>query len=187
LAVSWFTTSDLPETVLAFYEAQFMDAGIPYVSHRTSPSLGYVAYLEEEPEADAGPGEGLLRMVTAVGSASTTNVLVSVARPTMLDLTSTRLPQGLVLPERATESQLVEMGEGAQTRSSVVTTVAGSLTEVATAYQQRLTHLGYGVSDEVKTGERVAWVARKDEMLMMVSVTQPSAGQVRVLVNYGRR
>ncbi|MGV3621853.1 MAG: hypothetical protein ACO1OB_13600 [Archangium sp.] len=106
--ISWFQTEDPVEKVLDFYALEFKRANKVIALEQYSKDMGYVGWMEYQPDG----GAGLLHMVSAMKQYRKTMVLLSASQPELLLENNSKLPGGLPLPDNASTPQVVKLGEG---------------------------------------------------------------------------
>jgi hypothetical protein len=113
MSVSWFETTDSIVQIVNFYQNTFADAGISATSHMYSETKGYVAWKERPASfADAGPGAGLLHMISMTTEHGRTIVFLSASRPELRTQEAAILPFGLRMPAGSSAPQFVNVSAG---------------------------------------------------------------------------
>lgn len=141
IAIAWFNTKDHPSQVLNWYAAQFVDAGIPPLTHFDSENSGYVAYMV--------PNTGEMRMVTAMLQADQTVVFASNGNLAPLLETSKALPPGITVPPGAAEPMVVQMNQEGAADVSVYTSIEGMELEAVVNFYKRDFEQGGWTVDEI--------------------------------------
>jgi hypothetical protein len=189
LSASWFATRDGPGAVISHYQAVYTDAGFPFVSHLFTPYQGYVAWLEED-GPDAGPGEGIIHMVSAIRNTPDdheTIVLLSASRPQRLLDAAPRLPDGVVLPEGAAEPQSVRMAFEGTSRTILTSSRRGALAQTAEEIIGRMKQDGWDVKPVIESEQMQSFVGRRGGVSQSVSLTAQAANQVNLMYSIESR
>ena len=124
-------------------------------------SVALVARNQER--LDAGVGEGLLHMVSAVRQGRSTVVLISQTNPlaTLNGATARELPEGVYLPEGARRPATLNMGEMFGGQLQIYSRVpAGELNVIGADFVEHLKTSGWQVS-EPEPGETTWSVSAK--------------------------
>lgn len=150
MSVAWFETNETVDTVLEYYDEYYKLSGQAHKTHHYGPNSGYVAWFEETERLDAGVGEGLLHMVSAVRQGSSTVVLLSQTNPlaTLAGATARELPEGVYLPEAARKPATLNMGEIFGGQLQIYSRVpSGELAGIGNDFVQHLKTSGWQVSE----------------------------------------
>ncbi len=181
MAVSWFSTPDSVDAVLEFYERAFAEQKRHPVTQKVSDSIGYVAWLEEMP--DAGLAGGAMHMVSVMKQFSQTMVLLSASRPDLFMASSTQLPEGLKLPPEATAPQSIQMSEDESSNEVIHTQVLNtSSATVVHFFESQFKEKGYSIGQPSPS----LLVASKASTTVTVAVQQQAAHS-SVVLTYERR
>lgn len=149
MSVAWFQTNESVDTVLDYYDEYYKLAGQAHKTHKYGPNSGYVAWFEETLDLDAGVGEGVMHMVSAVRQNSMTVVLLSETDPlAILNGTTARpLPTGVYLPENARKPATFNMGEMFGGQLQIYSRLPpGELGEIGDDFVKHLRAEGWAVS-----------------------------------------
>lgn len=163
MSVAWFETNETVDTVLEYYDEYYKLSGQAHKTHHYGPNSGYVAWFEETERLDAGVGEGLLHMVSAVRQGRSTVVLISQTNPlaTLNGATARELPEGVYLPEGARRPATLNMGEMFGGQLQIYSRVpAGELNVIGADFVEHLKTSGWQVS-EPEPGETTWSVSAK--------------------------
>ncbi|MFT3709596.1 MAG: hypothetical protein QM817_18360 [Archangium sp.] len=183
-SISWFSTPDPASRVLDFYESAFAAEGRRPVAHRLSPDMGYVAWLEELP--DAGLGGGVLHMISAMKQFKQTYVLVSASRPDLALGVRPRLPEGLELPPASTTPQIVDMGESKFANQVIYTrTMNTTPGDVVSFFERQFKDRGFSVTDTSSSAGQASITGQRDGSTVVV-VARLEGGHSSVVLTYER-
>jgi hypothetical protein len=186
MSVSWFSTQDPASTVLDFYEKAFAADGRRPVAHRTSDTMGYVAWFEEQPDA-GNAAAGVLHMVSAMKQFSQTIVLISASRPDLAMSARPRLPDGLELPPNSSAPQSVQMGEEQLANEVIYSrTLNTSPSEVVTFFQRQFQDRGFTLTDSSSSPTQASVTGQKGPTTVVVAV-RAEGSHSSVVLTYERR
>jgi hypothetical protein len=183
-SISWFATDDSTAAVLDFYERAFVAEGRRPVAHRMSADMGYVAWLEELP--DAGLGGGVLHMISAMKQFSQTYVLVSASRPDLAFSNRPRLPEGLELPPASTSPQIVDMGES-KFASQVIYSRTMNTTpgDVVSFFERQFKDRGFTVTETSSSAAQASITGQKNGSTVVVAA-RLEGGHSSIVLTYER-
>jgi hypothetical protein len=185
MAINWFTTRDSVENVLAYYDEFFTLLKLLHSKHLYGPNSGYVGWLEHDQNPDAGSGEGVMHMVSAIRQGNETLVLLSATDPLrMLSAAAPELPPGVVLPPDAKTPRVFDLGEGRMSRLSIHTSVLhGDLAETLAFYDRHFQQGEWTVIERSTADTRATLSARRKSVVQSIVLTRTGAG-VQVMLNY---
>lgn len=182
MVVSWFETPDPPERVMAYYTKAFEAAKLPAMAQMFNPNMGYVGWMEENPDG----GAGLLHMVSVTRNFRKTMVLVSASRPELMLEANEKLPGGLRLPDEATPPRSVKMAEGAQAAEvfySRVENMTGP--EVVSFFERQFQERGFKITESASSETQFSVVGAKDGTSIVVGAR--NEGQhISIVLTYSR-
>lgn len=184
-AISWFTTGDSVDQVLGFYQQAYRAANLMHTAARWE-RRGYVSWFEHRQSEDgsAGPGDGVLHLVAAMNEGSQTIVLVAATDPKKLLQSMAPLPAGVSLPPGAGRTQVINLGEAGQERSSVFAPYAHLGREaLATALEASLASGGWVVEERGHTPDGKLTLAARRGSTLQLAVVTGSNKQSQVLIS----
>ncbi len=185
VAISWFSTTDSPNTVLEFYEKAFRAEGRRPFSHRRGPDMGYVAWLDAH--TDAGPAAGVLHMVSAMKQFSQTMVLISASRPDLAMNAAPRIPEGLELPPASSEPQVVSIGESLVAGQIVYARAMNLAPEqVVQFFKAQFEKKGFVVSDETQAPTQAGITGTRAGISVVVGV-RAEGNHSSIVLTYDRK
>jgi predicted enzyme related to lactoylglutathione lyase len=172
MALSWFETTDAVEAVVAYYDEYFRLLKIHHTSHLFSEGAGYSAWLEHDDDPDAGLGEGVLHMVSAVRQGQKTVVFLSATNPmAVLQANAPQLPPGVVLPPGSSAPSVFELGEARGARLTVHASVReGTVESVGAFYETVFREAGWTITEHTAEAGRAQITARRGGELQTVSL-----------------
>lgn len=187
MAINWFSTPDSVETVVTYYSTYFSLLNQVHASHLYSANSGYVAWLAEGMTPDAGPGEGVLHMVSAIRQGEQTLVFLSATDPLrMVSAAAPELPPGVVLPPNASTPRVFELGEGRMMRVTLYSTVNGaSLVDATDFYTRAFGQGAWTVVERNSADTRASLSVRRESTQQLVTLTK-NGPSVDVMINYER-
>lgn len=171
VSASWFSTSDAPEAVLAFYQRAFAEEE-HVSSHRDGEGVGYVAYRVDR-DLDDGGVDSVLRMVTVVPRQGESLVLVSNSQPQRLLEAGPGLPDGVVLPPGATDAYVVSLGD-VEGGSTVTATMPGDVASARAELAKTLQASGWQVAAP-RDGESSLSARREAQRALVWLEARPGA------------
>jgi hypothetical protein len=185
MAISWFSTQDSPGAVLEFYEKAFRAEGRRPFSHRRGPDMGYVAWVDAH--YDAGPGAGVVHMISAMKQFSQTMVLVSASRPDLAMNASPPIPEGLELPPGSSEPQIVAIGESMMA-SQVVYARAVNLGpgEVVSFFKTQFEAKGFTISEQSEAPNQAGITGTRAGTSVLVGV-RAEGSHSSIVLSYDRK
>lgn len=185
VAISWFSTQDSTAAVLDFYEKAFRAEGRRPFSQRRGPDMGYVAWLDAHP--DAGPGAGVLHMVSAMKQFSQTMVLISASRPDLAMNANPQIPQGLELPPNSSEPQVVNIGESLVASQIVYArTLNLGPPEVVQFFRAQFEKKGFVVSEEAEAPNQAGITGTRAGISVVVGV-RAEGSHSSIVLTYDRK
>ena len=183
--MSWFSVTDPAAVVLDFYKKAFAAQGREVVAQQMGENMGYVAWLEKQPDA-GGTAAGVLHMVSAMKQFSQTIVLVSASRPDMA-MGQPTLPEGIDLPPASSSPQLVEMGEESQAHEVVYTRVTKTTPhDVVTFFEKQFKERGYSILETVNSTSEASVTGQKGPLTVVVAA-RAEGDDSSVVLTYERR
>lgn len=182
MSVSWFQTTDTPESVLSFYEKAFEKENRTAVAQRFSPTMGYVGWMEENPDG----GAGLLHMVSVSKQYAMTMVLLSASYPEAILDHRAVLPGGLKLPPGSSSPQAVKLGEGPMANDVIYARVSNMTGEqLVSHFQQQFKELGFQVTETKATATQFSIVGAKAGTTIVVGARDEGA-HLSIVITYAR-
>ena len=179
MSIAWFATVEPVESVLTYYDTFYKEQELDHQTHRYGPNSGYVAWLEEpEDDEDAGPGEGLLHMISAVRQGQETLVFLSETNPlAILSANTPQLPPGVVLPDGARRPRIFDLGESMGSTLSIHSRVeAAELQTIRGFYQAHFARGGWVVATSDPVGDTWSLTAMRNHERQVVSLVQRTGG-----------
>jgi hypothetical protein len=185
MSVSWFSVQDPAPVVLDFYKKAFAAEGRDVVAQQMGENMGYVAWLETQPDA-GGTAAGVLHMVSAMKQFSQTIVLVSASRPDM-SMGQPVLPEGIELPPASSAPQLVQMGEESLANEVVYTrTTKTTPHDVVTFFEKQFKDRGYSILETVNSTTEASVTGQKGPLTVVVAA-RSEGDDSSVVLTYERR
>lgn len=164
--ISWFQTDDPPGQVLEFYASEFTKENKVIAVEYYSKDMGYVGWLENQPDG----GAGLLHMISVMKQYRKTMVLLSASQPELLLDQKTTLPGGLPLLESASAPQVVQLGEGPLANDMAYMRVSNMTgQQVVDFYEKFFKSAGFEEIGTATDENRSTVTAHKDAMKIIVS------------------
>lgn len=186
MSVAWFETPESVNDVLTYYDEYYKLAGQEHTVHRYGDNSGYVAWFEESLDLDAGEGEGLMHMVSAVRQGNTTIVLLSETDPLGIlnGMMNSPLPEGVFFPENAQRPTAFNLGDAVGGQLSIHSSVKGAqVSDVGRQYVDRFTAGGWSVSAPQQFENSWSVSAKKGSTEQTVALLQAPAA-VDIVVTY---
>jgi hypothetical protein len=183
MAISWFTTTDTPATVLRYYDEAFAPHGALRTSYRYSENAGYSAFYEP-PSEDAGTSfvGGVMHLVGAMKQGSKTLIMVSASRPSEMLAAASKLPDGVKLPPGTKRPQWLSVGEGEVQKKVVYATIEKTdLAAIEAFYKTSLEGEGWSVEASSGGDQHLSLAARKGGANLTIAADARGAG-ARLLV-----
>ncbi len=182
MVVSWFSTVDPPERVLAFYAKAFEAEHRVAVAQQFSPTMGYIGWMEDA----ADGGAGLLHMVSVSKQYTQTMVLLSASHPETLLDNHAVLPGGLTLPPYSSSPQMVKMGEGDLANDVIYARVSNmSGPEVVSHFERQFKERGFTITESGSTAAQFSVVGTKAGTTIVVGARNEGA-HISIVLTYSR-
>ncbi|MCL2012349.1 MAG: hypothetical protein FWG75_06145 [Cystobacterineae bacterium] len=156
--MAWFSTTDTPAQLRAFYEKEFKLRGLHHVSHEYSPFAGYMGYMDWFEEE--------LHLVSYIRQGEQTMVFPSRSRPAS-EVEGEQLPEEVPVHPRASVAKTIIFVEPeGQSRLSYSALVENhSLLEVKQFYKEALLAKGWKNIQEKEEGGRSNLEASNERMV----------------------
>lgn len=177
MSVAWFSTPETVDSVIEYYDEYFRLAEQPHRKHKYGPNSGYVAWFEESEDLDAGPGEGLLHMISAIRQGEETVVLLSETNPlAILESNPQPLPDGVFLPPNAERPTVLNVESGGANINVHSRLSPAQLEDVAADYLKGLKAAGWNLGTPQQISGTWTVSAHKTGEEQAVSLVQRNAG-----------
>lgn len=190
-SLAWFHTSDTPDAVQRYYERVIADAGVLWTSQKHGANLRSVGWMPRylgDTALDGGPVALPMYLVGITTQTGKTLVLMSKTYPEQMLQGADGLPEGVVLPPRASPPQVVTVTaeSGGAPRQTISAQVEeASLTEVDAFYRRHLERGGWKSDASQSTPERKVLSAQRQDARWSVVLRQEKSA-VQVLMTYER-
>jgi len=191
MKVSWFSTQDAPDDVLAFYQRAFVADDRLVVSHAFNDNIGYVAWVDrnDQPSAEDGTSlpRGPLHMISVIGQSHQTLVLISRTEPSQFLEQPVVLPNGVVLPPSADAPQIIELSEFSLDRRTIYSLARElSLEQTKAFYERELRAGGWNIVDGAENDDRSSLTAKRGPATQVITLA-PEATHTRILITLDAR
>lgn len=174
MSVAWFSTPETVDSVLEYYDEYFKLSGQEHRKHKYGPNSGYVAWFEEDEDLDAGPGEGVMHLISAIRQGDETMVLLSETNPlAVLEGPPQQLPDGVHVPANASRPTVLNLETGLSIHSRLA---PARLEDVSAEYLGRLSTTGWQTTPPTVINDTWSVSARRPGQEQVVSLVRRNAG-----------
>lgn len=174
MSVAWFSTPETVDSVLEYYDEYFRLSGQEHRKHKYGPSSGYVAWFEEDEALDAGPGEGVMHLISALRQGDETVVLLSETNPlAVLEAAPQPLPEGVHLPPNASRPMVLNLETGLSIHSRLA---PARLEDVSAEYLGQLSTGGWKTTAPTARADSWSVSAQRPGEEQVVSLVRRNAG-----------
>lgn len=182
MEAAWFSTSDAPEDVMAYYQKALGEAGLPVVSNSIrGGGAGYVGYQEKNSE--------LMRVISVVPYMSETLVFLSNGRAGDLleGLPTEEVPDELPHPDEAVGEMVFQLTAEDTVQHSIVARVPeGEVVALTEFYETGFEEKGWRIQSVLtSTPGEVRLEARKGDrnaQLVLKSTVENAGPEVQVFL-----